>query len=129
MRLQKLYFLTISVLLLACQGLGVNANTTKKDAAPMQSSTVTDENIDPARAKRATAIAKVEYIQLQGGSKYTWENVRILQVLKNASTRKLEGEISIAHPFQEPGIPKGVSIIYLVPYSDRPDSGWKLLSE
>lgn len=120
-----IFFITV----ITSQQLAFAANSPQTEESVKQQSPIPCDKDKDSRVMRATAIARVKYIRLQGGSKYTWEVVQILETIKNTSKQKLEGEVAIAHYFQNPGIPGGESTVYLVPYSDHPNSGWKLLSE
>lgn len=110
-------FLTVALSATGCEG---NMQTTGNSG---QEATM----IDSARAAKATAVLRVTFLKNLGGDKYSWDQVKVLKVLKG--TGVTEGStIEIAHVDRQPGIPAGESTVYLVPYAeDSKGEPWLLL--
>lgn len=92
-----------------------------------QADNKSETKIDNQRAGRVPVVLRVEYIKSIGGQKYAWDEVRVIDTLKNTSQRSFSGSFEIAHYDFETGIPKGVSTVYLERYAEGDDSRWKLL--
>jgi hypothetical protein len=84
---------------------------------------------DPDLAVQAGAVLRVRLISPGIGSKFVWDEVEVLGVIKNASDFRFGNTLKVAHYSWEPGVPEGESTIYLVPYSEAPDHLWKLLGD
>ena len=82
---------------------------------------------DEKRFETATIVLRVKFIEENGDSKYLWDRVKIVSVIKNASGQDLGDEISVAHYSWKAGIPKGRSTIYLEPYNENDSNMWRLL--
>jgi len=109
------------------QNLEQQSPTTQEDS-PM---TDVDWNgvFDPDLAVQAEAVLRVRLISPGAGSKFIWDEVEVLGVIKNASDFQFGKTLQVAHYSWEPGVPQGESTIYLVPYSETPDHLWKLLGD
>lgn len=83
--------------------------------------------IDSDRAAEVPVVLRINNNGLNAGSKYTWNDVEILDVFKNTSETKFAERIEIASYGWGVGMPGGVSTVYLVPYnSELPTKHWKL---
>lgn len=83
--------------------------------------------IDPAMAEKAEVVLRVKLLSDQGGSKYWWYDVEVLEVLKNYSAESFTGKLSVAAYGGKPGIPAGVSTVYLERYNPTEKKNWKLV--
>lgn len=83
--------------------------------------------IDSARMQRAQVVLRVRLIELRGGSKYHWDRVEVLNVHKNESRFAFGGTLDVAHYGWKPGVPEGVSTLFLEPYGRPEQNLWKLL--
>lgn len=79
------------------------------------------------KTKQAKVILEVELIEDHGGSKYHWQTVRPLRIIKNESKQQFKEPFQVAHLGWEPGIPSGTSIIYLDLYNPERDDLWRLV--
>jgi hypothetical protein len=61
------------------------------------------------------------------GSKYWWYDVEVLKVLKNDSAESFTNKLSVAAYGGKPGVPAGVSTIYLERYNPTEKKYWKLV--
>jgi hypothetical protein len=78
----------------------------------------------------AQLIVRARVFDGAGGSKYLWTKVDILSVIKTLKNVEIPSHLSIAYHSYGPGLPVGVSTLYLVPYNpEKPEYGWKLLEE
>lgn len=83
--------------------------------------------MDPAIAKQAEVVLRVRRLSEGGGSKYWWYDVEILKVLKNDSADVFTNKLSVAADGGKPGVPAGVSTVYLERYNPADKKYWKLL--
>jgi hypothetical protein len=83
--------------------------------------------IDSSKANKAEAVLRVKFVSLNGGSKYDWDEVEVLKVLKNKSGYTFGKTLSVAHYSWNPGIPEGTCTIYLQRYNPERNDLWKLL--
>ena len=83
--------------------------------------------VDPARAKRGEVVLRVRLITPGEGSKYLWDRVEVLRVLKNRSGHAFGRRLSVAHYSWEPGVPEGTCTVYLERYHPGRKDLWKLL--
>lgn len=98
-------------------------------AAPSQpagAAVVSSPHLDRAKAEHATVVLRVQHLEALGGSKYHWDRVQPLQVLKNASDESFERPLEVAHYGWNKGVPRGTSTIYLERYGDAVRH-WRLL--
>jgi hypothetical protein len=88
------------------------------------------QKIDADLAKQATAVLRVKLLKAaQAVEKYGWDQVEILDVLKNESRAEFAQTMEIAFRNADPGVPKGESTVYLVPYCTPPDGRlWRLVA-
>ena len=84
------------------------------------------KRMDPGIAAKVPVVLRVQLIADEGGSKYSWDKVKLLEVLKNTSGYEFPPEFEIAHYTAEPGVPKGESTVYLERYNDTDIHRWKL---
>ena len=87
--------------------------------------------MDEARAAKVTVVLRVKlHRKAAAVDKYGWDEVAILEVLKNTSGQKFGHTLSVAFINTKTGVPTGECTIYLEPYNaDHPNNGhWKLLS-
>jgi len=94
-----------------------------------------EKNIDPNEGlyernkfKRATLVLRVKLITKGSGSKYYWPKVKIIKIFKNSITNPVSVNqiLMVAHYNSEPGIPVGISTLYLEKYSPE-GKEWALL--
>ena len=86
---------------------------------------------DPERARKVTVVLRVKLHKPAAAiDKYGWDDVAIVEVLKNTSGQKFGHTLSVAFSNMKTGVPPGECTIYLEPYNaDHPNNGhWKLLS-
>jgi hypothetical protein len=72
-------------------------------------------------------VLRVKFAKLLGGQKYSWDQVTVVAILKNQSSRDFSGSLEIAHYDWEKGIPDGECTVYLQPYAEGDEKRWKLL--
>ena len=114
---KRALIMSISVLaVLTVQG--VLANEVGTNAVPQ---------LDAVREKKASVILEVTLVGIQGGSKYNWQTVEPIRTLKNTTEKTFDKPLSVANYSWEPSVPKGKSIIYLVPYGGTNDL-WRILA-
>lgn len=82
---------------------------------------------DTDLAADAAVVLRVRLVENQGGSKYHWQVVENLEILKNEGFHEMGNRVLVAHYGWEPGIPAGVSTIYLNPYSEQTHDMWRLV--
>jgi RNA polymerase sigma factor (sigma-70 family) len=86
---------------------------------------------DPAKFAKAPAVLRVRRVGVGGGSKYSWDSVKVLEVMKNESSQQLGKDsepLKVAHYGWKAGVPDGESTIYLEPYNAEKNHPWKLLN-
>lgn len=83
--------------------------------------------IDSSKAKKAEVVLRVKFVSLNGNSKYDWDEVEVLKVLKNKSRYTFGKSLSVAHYSWKLGVPEGTSTIYLERYNQERNDLWKLL--
>jgi hypothetical protein len=84
--------------------------------------------VDPNKVQKAEVVLRVKLRSSEGGSKYIWENVEVLQVFKNKSGYAFRKNLSVAHYSWKAGIPEGTCTIYLERYNPKRNDLWKLLN-
>jgi len=82
--------------------------------------------LDPVRKEKAQVILEVKLVQFHGGSKYHWQTVKPIRTLKNKTKQTFDKPFRVANYGWDPSVPKGTSIVYLVPYGGRTDL-WRIL--
>ena len=85
-------------------------------------------SIDPKKIQKAEVVLRVKLISSGEGSKYLWDKVEVLQVIKNKSGRAFGKTLSVAHYSWKRGIPEGTCTIYLERYNRPRNDLWKLLN-
>ena len=113
--IQKVILGLGAVMALALQGLAIGESEVK---APPK--------LDPARKEKALVILEVRLVGFHGGSKYHWQTVEPIRTLKNKTKQTFGKPFRVASYGWDPPVPKGTSIIYLVPYGTRTDL-WRIL--
>lgn len=83
-------------------------------------------NADGEKFSAALVVLRVELIKASGGSKYHWDRVKPLQVLKNDSESTFDQPLDVAHYGWNSGVPAGTSTIYLERYG-ADHQRWRLL--
>lgn len=89
--------------------------------------------IDSAKKRQSKAIVKARVLQEEGGSKYVWTRVQIMDVLCNKTNYRFPATLRIAHYSWKGSIPQNkIVILYLSPYpfgSEKLNSNneWMLL--
>ena len=83
--------------------------------------------VDPDRMDRADVVLRVRRLDVGGGSKYIWERVEVLEVLKNTTTDSFDKPFEVARYSWKAGLPTGISTIYLEPYGGHTQNLWRLL--
>lgn len=86
-----------------------------------------DSQVDSARAARAVIVLRARLLQPGAGSKYLWDSVRVVRVVKNESGASLPEEMLVAHYSWEPGLPQTDCTVYLERFAEEGEGGWKLL--
>jgi hypothetical protein len=84
--------------------------------------------VDPNKVRRAEVVLRVKLLSSGEGSKYLWDKVEVLQVVKNKSRYVFGKNLSVAHYSGKPGIPGGTCTIYLERYNPKRNNLWKLLN-
>ena len=111
-------FLTVALSATGCEGNMQTTGSSGHEAASV---------MDSARAARSTVVLRVNFLKNIGGDKYSWDQVKVLKVLKGNAVAG-GSTIEIAHEDKQPGIPAGESTVYLVPYEeDGKGEPWILL--
>jgi len=88
---------------------------------------ISNEKVDNELAKKAEVVLRVKCAEIGYGSKYHWQKVEILKVIKNESNYNFKDTLSVAHYGWEEDIPLGVSTIYLEKYNPSREDLWKLV--
>lgn len=83
--------------------------------------------VDLQKAGQARVVLRVRLISPGEGSKYLWDKVMVIDVIKNDSSYKFGNILNVAHYSWESGIPHGECTIYLVPYNKKDNYLWSLL--
>ncbi|HEX2747237.1 MAG TPA: hypothetical protein VHM91_04490, partial [Verrucomicrobiales bacterium] len=78
-------------------------------------------------AAKVPVVLRVQFISESGSDKYGWSKVRLVAQLKNESKHTFAREFEVAHLSTEPGVPEGVSTVYLERYNAESEERWKLL--
>ena len=84
--------------------------------------------VDPHKVQKAEVVLRVKLLSSNGGSKYLWDEVEVLEVVKNKSGNTFRKNLSVAHYSWKPGIPEGTCTIYLERYNPKRNDLWKLLN-
>lgn len=89
-----------------------------------------EQPIDANLATRADVVLRVELLKsAEAIDKYGWDQVKVLEVLKNEPKAEFPKELAIAFRNTDAGVPKGKSTVYLVPYRTPPDGRrWRLVA-
>jgi len=112
---QKMILGLGAVMALALQALAVGESIVK-----------TPPKLDPIRREKASVILEARLVGFHGGSKYHWQTVEPIRTLKNTTKQTFDKPFRVANYGWDPSVPKGASIIYLVPYGGRTDL-WRIL--
>ena len=83
--------------------------------------------VDDTLAANAEVVLRAKRIAVEGGDKYTWFRVQVLEVLKNKSGRQFTNQFSVAAYSWKSGVPEGESTLYLERYNTNDTVLWKLL--
>ena len=133
--------LIASIPLTGCRGnKAATATSASNGAAPTQTGAETAQSgpetaspeqlaspyVDRAKMDQATVVLRVQHLDALGGSKYHWDRVQPLQVLKNGSDESFQQPVEVAHYGWNKGVPRGTSTIYLERYGDAVRH-WRLL--
>jgi hypothetical protein len=59
--------------------------------------------VDPNRAQKAEVVLRVRFVSSGEGSKYLWDKVEVLKVLKNKSGYAFRKNLLVAHYSWKPG--------------------------
>lgn len=89
---------------------------------------VSSSSVDTKKSQKAEVVLRVKLLSSGEGSKYLWDKVEVLQVIKNKSGRAFKRTLSVAHYSWKPGIPEGICTIYLERYNPQRNDLWKLLN-
>ncbi len=84
--------------------------------------------VDPKKVQKAEVVLRVKLLSSGEGSKYLWDRVEVLQVLKNRSGHALGKNLLVAHYSWKLGVPEGTCTIYLERYDLKRNNLWKLLN-
>ena len=90
--------------------------------------TADSSTVDPNKVKKAEVVLRVKLRSSGEGSKYLWDKVEVLQVVKNKSGYAFRKNLSVAHYSWKLGIPEGTCTIYLERYNPKRNNLWKLLN-
>lgn len=83
---------------------------------------------EPSCPATARVVLRVQWLRDgEAPSKYAWQEVRVLSVLKNDSEHTFSNVVKIAHYNWTNGIPKAVCTVYLERYNSSSDDLWKLM--
>jgi len=69
--------------------------------------------LDSLKCKRALAVVEASYIGFEGGDKYHYARVEVLEVIKNKSNIQIKDTILIANRSWERGFEDSIGIAYL----------------
>ena len=122
---------------LLCGALAACAG--KKNAAPEErmsgaqssgdtSAVAGEMQVDTLRLGRAVLVLRAQLVQAGIGSKFLWDSVRVLRVIKNASGRPVPNTMTVARYSWEPGVPERPCTVYLEAYGDGATGRWQLLN-
>jgi hypothetical protein len=106
---------------------GCGDTTTQDAQAPTAVAPPGQTDTDPGRLARAPIVLRVTLVEADGGSKYHWDQVRPIRVIKNASSFTFDAPLRVAHYGWHGGVPSGISTIYLEAYGGGNANLWKLL--
>jgi hypothetical protein len=95
--------------------------------ATAMAAVATEKLLDDGLASRAEVVMRVKRLSPGEGSKYWWYRVQVLEVLKNQSTEKFTGALSVAAYSGKDGVPEGESTLYLERYNKNAKGLWKLV--
>ncbi|WP_395735199.1 hypothetical protein [Prosthecobacter sp.] len=83
--------------------------------------------LDEKMAAKAAVVLRVRRLSPEGGSKYAWFQVQVLEVLKNESGETFGKALSVAAYSWKEGVPEGESTLYLERYNPEKKGLWKLV--
>ncbi len=78
------------------------------------------------RAARAKVVIRARLVSFEGGSKYVWQVVEPLEVIKNETPFAFDAPFRVANYSWDGSVPEGISTLYLEPYGGG-DNVWRLL--
>ncbi len=84
-----------------------------------------DQLWDTYKSKQVNLVLRIKTTDKGEGKTYIWQEVRVLNVLKNSFKIQIPRTLKIAHLREDAGIPLGYSTIYLESYNDEATL-WKL---
>lgn len=112
----------------ATQGSAVSSRSASQPSA--EDTPAAPANTDPARFARAAVVLRIQrHGQPSLADHHRWDNVAILEVLKNTSTHSFDKTLMIASLEAKHGVPAEACTVYLEPYkpAEPRDHHWKLL--
>jgi hypothetical protein len=83
--------------------------------------------VDPERAGKVPVVLRVRLLRQEGSDKIGWDEVKLIGVIKNASSFTFPETFEIAHYSGEPGVPEGECTVYLERYNQASEAVWRLL--
>jgi hypothetical protein len=83
--------------------------------------------VDPQRAGKVPVVLRVRLLRQEGSDKFGWDEVKLIGVIKNASSFTFPETFEIAHYSGEPGVPEGECTVYLERYNEASEAVWRLL--
>jgi hypothetical protein len=86
-----------------------------------------DKLMDDKLAAKAEVVLRAKRLAIEGGEKYAWFRVQVLQVLKNQSSQTFTNTLSVAAYSWKDGVPEGQSTLYLERYNPTNTTLWKLV--
>jgi len=118
-RVMKQKRMMVGALLMTCLCLRADGEDQNKEL-----------KVDAKLSAQAEVVLRVELLKPAGAvDKYGWDQVKVLDVLKNEPKASFPKEMGIAFRNTDPGVPKGESTVYLVPYRTPPDGKqWRLVA-
>lgn len=86
-------------------------------------------NSDSARVESSDLVLRVNVLGGGEGSKYQWQPVRVMQIIKKPEAVFIPEQMKIAALSTAAGLPSGQTCtVYLERYDpSHPESGWKLI--
>ena len=91
--------------------------------------------VDAVKADKASAVLRVELLEVGDGDKVIWDTVRVEEVLLNKTRFRFEGPLLIGHHSWKQGLVARRCTVYLEPYplgegeaKDVQQTQWMLLA-
>ena len=72
-------------------------------------------------------MVRAQLIEPGEGSKYLWDKIKILEVIRNTSSYKFPSVLSVARESIEPELPAGECMLILEYYNPNRKDLWKIV--